>query len=108
MDNNHSNFLKVGLSAVKAAEEIILNYYHSTSNRINIKDDNTPVSDADIEAQKIIVDILKKNFPNHFFLGEENPTVDSLAEKEYVWIIDPIDGTKNYLHGIPLFGTDVA
>ena len=66
-------------------------------------------TDADREAQKIIVDTLHKQFPDHRFLGEEGDT-DHLGDpaSPYRWIIDPLDGTTNFIHGKPNYGTIIA
>lgn len=100
-----SVYLKTAQEAVKRAEEVILKHF-SGSVKYKLKPDQTPVTIADAEAEKVIVKILKSKFPNHGFLGEE--LGDNNIQAEYVWVIDPIDGTKNYLRGIPLFGTELA
>lgn len=64
---------------------------------------------ADREAQRIIVETIQKEFPDHRFLGEEGET-DHLGDPKspYRWIIDPLDGTTNFIHGKPNFGTIIA
>jgi myo-inositol-1(or 4)-monophosphatase len=66
-------------------------------------------SDADREAQAIIVDAIQKHFPDHRILGEEGDT-DHLGSPDspYRWIIDPLDGTTNFIHGKPNYGTIIA
>ncbi len=66
-------------------------------------------SSADREAQAIIVTMIQKEFPNHRFLGEEGDT-DHLGDPScpYRWIIDPLDGTTNFIHGKPNYGTIIA
>lgn len=98
-------FKQVALEAVKKAEERIL-YYFNNLPPIEKKVDLTPVTKADKEAEEIIVDIIKKNFPDHGFQGEEFGVSNENAE--YVWIIDPIDGTKNFIHGLKFFGTIIG
>ncbi len=95
-------FKKVALEAVKKAEIIILKYYKDLP-PIETKIDRTPVTRADKEAEEIIISTIKKAFPNHGFLGEEFGTDNEDAE--FVWIIDPIDATKNFIHKIDFFGT---
>jgi len=101
-----SKYLDVAIKAVKRAEEIILECYEKET-AVDLKADLTPVTIADTEAQRIIIDEIKKNFPDHGFLGEEK-TDKSQSASEYTWIIDPIDGTKNYIRRIPLFATQLA
>ena len=95
-------FKKVAINAVKRAEEKILYYFHNLP-QIEKKIDMTPVTRADREAEEIIIDTIKRYFPNHGFLGEEFGSDNDRAE--YVWIIDPIDGTKSFIHGLDFFGT---
>jgi myo-inositol-1(or 4)-monophosphatase len=66
-------------------------------------------SSADREAQEIIVTMIQKEFPDHRFLGEEGDT-DHLGDAScpYRWIIDPLDGTTNFIHGKPNYGTIIA
>src|SRR5271157_2679408 len=70
------------------------------------------VSEADLEAERAIVAVIRKAFPDHAVLGEELYGGDSassaLLASEHLWIVDPIDGTSNFVHGIPHFGVSVA
>lgn len=97
-----SRFKKVALEAVKEAEEKIIYYFHNLP-PIDKKVDLTPVTKADKEAEEKIINVIKKEFPDHGFLGEEYGLQN--ANAEFVWIIDPIDGTKNFIHGVDFFGT---
>ena len=101
----HSKFLTVALEAASKAETVIMDYY---SSRISseLKSDGTPVTVADTEAERVIIETITNEFPVHGFLGEESG--DTRSASPYVWIIDPIDGTKNYIRRIPLFGTQIA
>lgn len=100
-----SEILKTGILAAKEAEKIIMEYY-SKSIGVELKGDETPVTAADREAERAIVERIKSRFPKHSILGEEHGT-DS-TDSEYLWIIDPIDGTKNYIRKIPMFATEIA
>ena len=95
-------FKKVAISAVKKAEERIL-YYFRNQPRIEKKADLSPVTKADREAEEIIIDVIRKKFPRHGFLGEEFGLDND--KSEYIWIIDPIDGTKNFIHELDFWGT---
>lgn len=97
-----TQFKKVALEAVKKAEKIILHYYQNLP-PIETKVDKTPVTKADKEAEEIIVSTIRKSFPNHGIIGEEFGTDNENAE--FTWIIDPIDGTKNFIHKLDFFGT---
>lgn len=101
-----SQFLKVALDAAKNAEEILLSYYNADTLDVTLKPDETPVTRADTEAEKTIRETIKQSLPDHGFLGEEYGI--EKGDSPYVWIIDPIDATKNYIRKIPIFGTQIA
>ena len=65
------------------------------------------VTNSDIKTEKIIIDELKKAKPNYSILSEEKG-IENNKDKNNTWIIDPIDGTINYLHGIPHFAISIA
>ena len=65
------------------------------------------VTEADLASQKVIRDRLLAAFPAHGFLAEENEQIDS-RDDDYRWIVDPLDGTMNYVHGVPNFAVSVA
>ncbi len=100
-----STFLKVGIEAVKEAEKVILHYF-DTNIKIENKADGSPVTIADKKAEQIIRKIITSAFPDHGFIGEEYENQKNTSN--YTWVIDPIDGTRNYSHGIPLFATELA
>src|SRR5579872_3447653 len=97
-----SEYKKVALNAINKAEEKILYYFHNQP-KVQTKIDKTPVTKADREAEEIIVSTIKKAFPDHGFMGEELGSEN--VDAEFVWIIDPIDGTKNFIHGLNFFGS---
>lgn len=99
------NFKQVALTAAKNASKTILHYYGKKEN-IKEKPNKTLVAVADLEANKAIIKAIKKYFPNHSILSEETGFEDN--KSDYKWIIDPIDGTHNFLRGIPIFGTSIA
>ena len=65
------------------------------------------VTDADIASQEAIRDVVLADFPDHGFLGEESPDPAQL-ENAFCWVVDPLDGTTNYVHGFPCFAVSVA
>lgn len=101
-----SKFLNVALDAAKNAEEVLLSYYATDTLEVDLKSDDTPVTYADKEAERIIRETIKESFATHGFLGEEYGI--EKGDSPYVWIIDPIDATKNYIRRIPIFGTQIA
>ena len=102
---NPSPFLTVALAAARAAEDVILKYYAGDV-ATTLKEDQSPVTIADKEAEQVIKDMIHEAFPEHGFLAEESGTTESTSE--YMWIIDPIDGTRNFIRHVPLFGTLIA
>ena len=102
---SHSEFLATALEAAHAANEVVRHYYQRNL-RIRIKADKSPVTDADVETEKTIRSILAGRFPAHGFHGEETGT--SALDAEYVWFVDPIDGTKAFVREYPMFSTQIA
>ena len=98
-------FLKTAIEAAEAAQKVIHKYY-SGDFEILIKPDETPVTIADIETEKVIKKIILDAFPEHGFFGEETGKVNEDAE--YNWLIDPIDGTKSFVRRYPFFSTQIA
>jgi histidinol-phosphatase len=90
--------------AARAAGKIALDYYHGDF-EITIKPDQTPVTQADREAEQAIVKILRAGFPDVGVLGVE---FGAQGPRERRFIIDPIDGTKNFVRGIPIWATLIA
>ncbi len=101
----HSEFLTVALEAAKAAQDVINKYYLGQF-EVEIKDDRSPVTIADVETEKTIRKIILDAFPDHGFYGEETGKVNEDAE--YNWLIDPIDGTKSFVRQYPFFSTQIA
>lgn len=102
---NPSPFLATALAAAKAAAEVIKRYYQRNLD-VTIKADKSPVTQADVETEQVIRGILSRQFPNHGFYGEE--TGQSALDAEYLWLVDPIDGTKAFVREYPMFSTQIA
>ena len=103
-------YLEVGLLATKKAKEILLNYFEKNKNlKIDEKSKNDFVTQADKESEKAIIDTILEFFPNHKIYAEESEhNLDKLKDGDIIWIIDPLDGTKNFIHHIPIFGTSIG
>ena len=89
--------LEVALSAVSSVRDLILDIYHSSDLGVEIKEDNSPVTRADKAADKVIREILSGAFPLYALLTEESSDDKSRLNNDYVWIVDPIDGTKDFV-----------
>lgn len=99
--------LNAAIEAGLKAKEVVLSYYHNGFD-VEIKSDNSPVTEADKESDKIIRNYLKVRFPNYAFLTEES--IDNLdrLNNDYVWIIDPVDGTEDFVHKDDEFTINIA
>lgn len=93
-------YLRAGLEACRAASEILLDHFRSETLVIDDKVDGTPVTQADREAETAVREVLAKRTPGVGLLGEEFPAE---GPRDLRWIIDPLDGTKNFVSGLPLF-----
>ncbi|MBI2558181.1 inositol monophosphatase [Candidatus Woesearchaeota archaeon] len=103
--NDYKHFRQTALLAAKRASKILLQYYGKNGS-VKQKPNRSLVSIADTEANKSIISIIKRNFPTHSILSEETGFEDN--NSDYKWVIDPLDGTHNFLHKLPIFGTSIA
>jgi histidinol-phosphatase len=101
----NSPFLATALDAARAAAEVIRHYYQRNL-EVVIKADKSPVTQADVETEKVIRKVINERFPTHGFYGEE--TGQSAIDAEYLWLVDPIDGTKAFVREYPFFSTQIA
>ena len=101
------NELTKAIDAGLLAKEKIM-YYYNNGFHVEIKSDNSPVTEADKQADKIIKKYLSKNFPDYGFLTEESDDNLDRLNKEYIWIIDPVDGTKDFVKRDGEFTTNIA
>jgi histidinol-phosphatase len=101
----NSPFLDTALDAARAAADVIRHYYQRNL-EVVIKADKSPVTQADVETEKVIHKIISERFPSHGFYGEE--TGQSAMDAEYLWLVDPIDGTKAFVREYPFFSTQIA
>lgn len=98
--------LDLALAAAREAGKIILRYYQSTGLTIDRKKDTSPVTIADRTAEEFIRGEIRKSFPADSVLGEEFG--ETAGTSGFRWILDPLDGTKSFIHGVPLFGTMIG
>lgn len=87
------------------SEEIARKYFR-ISNGEMAKDDDSPVTKADREIEKILREKIEEKFPNHGIIGEEFGI--KKTDSDFIWVLDPIDGTSSFIIGRPLFGTLIA
>ncbi|MBU0513168.1 MAG: inositol monophosphatase [Proteobacteria bacterium] len=100
------HFLQEAMTAARTAAEIILDHYHRhATGQIDKKGAADFVTQADRAAEEAIMDHLGRKFPDHRFLAEESARDRTGGRR---WIIDPLDGTTNFIHGYPMFAVSIA
>ena len=107
MQSISSNLNIMIKAAEKASRALIRDFGEVEKLQVSIKGPTDFVSNADLKAEKIIIEELKKARPNFSLISEENGKEEN-KDSENIWIIDPIDGTTNFLHGIPHFAISIA
>lgn len=98
-------FLDFALNATWRAGRITLGYFQAGVN-VERKSDNTPVTAADREAEQLLRDLIGRAYPDHGIIGEEFG--QQHPSSSLTWVIDPIDGTKSFACGVPLYGCLLA
>ena len=106
--NSISPNLNIMIKASEKASKILIRDFGEIENlQVSKKGPTDFVTNSDLKTEKIIIEELKKAKPNYSILSEENGTENN-RDKDNTWIIDPIDGTVNFLHGIPHFAISIA
>ncbi|PZN27196.1 MAG: inositol monophosphatase [Proteobacteria bacterium] len=98
--------LNIAIRAARRAGEVIIrgmNHLHRLE--IRHKGQNDFVTEIDMAAEREIIETVRRSYPEHAFLAEES---GQTGDSEFVWIIDPLDGTTNFLHGFPQFAVSIA
>jgi len=103
--SNLDEFADFSIHLADESEKIIKKYFR-TSLDVDSKEDQSPVTIADKEVELKIREIIKNHYPEHGILGEEFDQTN--IESEYIWVIDPIDGTRSFIAGHKDFGTLIA
>ncbi|KAI9180587.1 hypothetical protein LWI28_006255 [Acer negundo] len=105
--HDFDRFAEVGNKLADAAGEVIRKYFRKKIDILQ-KEDLSPVTIADQAAEEAMVSIIIENLPSHAIFGEEQGWRCKEKFADYVWVLDPIDGTKSFITGKPLFGTLIA
>ena len=100
-----SEYLDIAITAAKKAGKVLMGYYNKEVH-FEKKEDNSFVSEADLASEKTILKTILEKFPGHAYYSEEKG--ESKNNSEYCWYIDPLDGTHNFLHNLPLFSVSIA
>ncbi len=104
-DSGDVKYLEFAKSLAKEAEELALKYF-SFEVDITYKEDNTPLTQADTEINRLVIEKINQQFPEHSIYGEEESLVK--PGSRYIWVCDPIDGTMAFSCGLPIFVFSIA
>ncbi|SES70746.1 inositol-1-monophosphatase [Thalassotalea agarivorans] len=100
--------LNIAVRAARNAGKVIVRTFEQTDKvEVDLKGQNDLVTNIDREAESIIIDTIKNAYPEHSIIGEETGVVSG-EDDSYQWIIDPLDGTTNFVKGIPHFAVSIA
>lgn len=105
IQTQRSEFLQTAQNAARTAGKVLQEW--SRKFTVSEKSRANLVTEADINAQNAIFAVIHGAYPDHSFLGEEDLAVEN-AGSAFRWIIDPLDGTTNYVHGFPYYGVSIA
>jgi len=103
--DTQSPLLATALEAARQAADISRRYFRGNV-EVRTKEDRTPVTEADVECEQAIRRVIQAAYPEHGFYGEE--TGKTQAGADYLWLVDPIDGTKAFVREYPFFSTQIA
>jgi len=106
-DEIRQDLLETALAAAHAGAAIVTRYFRDADLEVDAKGKNDFVTQADKEAEAAIVAEIRKRFPDHRILAEEGSGAGQ-GHGEYQWLIDPLDGTTNFLHGLPVYCVSIA
>ncbi len=98
--------LELAISAARAAGALTLRYFQTDDLAVELKGDDSPVTIADRQSEQLLRQHIAARFPQDAILGEEYP--EQPGTSGYRWVLDPIDGTKSFIRGVPLYGTMVG
>lgn len=107
-DFDYSRELAIAKKAAFAAGRVLVSYWRTRDYEVNSKGRGQPVTEADLEANRTIRRIITAEFPKDGWLSEETADSGDRLARERVWIVDPLDGTKEFIQGIPEFSVAIA
>jgi myo-inositol-1(or 4)-monophosphatase len=98
--------LNIAVKAARRAGQVINRASHDVGHlKVDVKQQSDFVTEVDKAAEATIIDVIREAYPNHSFLAEES---GASGGSEYQWIIDPLDGTTNYIHGFPQYAVSIG
>ena len=105
MGTNDDTFLATALTAACEASNLVAERFELPK-RCDPKPDASVITETDVDAEQLIKRIIRERHPSHGFLGEESGR--TAGAEGFTWVVDPIDGTKNFVRGVPLFSVEIA
>lgn len=102
LQTSYHDYLDFATEAAYQAGRLTLGYFQAGV-RPDFKEDDTPVTVADREAEELIRSLIEERYPQHAIVGEEHGT-KAVDDATHCWFVDPIDGTKSFIRGVPLYG----
>lgn len=108
MSENLRDLLNVAIEAARAAGQHTLRYFGDASLAVRSKSDESPVTRADTESEDILRREIARHYPHHAVIGEEYGATAGAAGARVRWVLDPLDGTKSFVRGVPLYGVLVG
>jgi histidinol-phosphatase len=105
--SQNPHFLETAINAASAADQVSLAGFASREFSVSRKADNSEVTEIDRNTETAITSVLRDAFPQFGIYGEEHGT-SGPTDAEFVWVIDPIDGTTNFVRGVPVWGSLIA
>jgi myo-inositol-1(or 4)-monophosphatase len=106
LDDRH-HYLRIAVAAAKAAGDVICSFYQSAYDAWDKKPDN-PITTADLAADTLLRERLTAATPDFGWLSEETRDTPERLERRYLWVVDPLDGTKEFIEGLDQFAVSVA
>ena len=104
--DNPSNFLEFAIKIAKEAGRIQISYFGNISSLEKKSTNIDLLTKADIESEKYIINQILSTYPDLSILSEE--AGDLSTDSEYLWVIDPLDGTTNFTHNLPIFAVSIG
>lgn len=111
---SHKVLAEIHSCAVSIAQEAgqILSSYFGRNVNVYYKDEDKtdPVTEVDIESQRFVIESINKTFEDHYVLSEEanGDQINEEIDNDFIWIVDPLDGTRNFVAGIPIFACSIG
>jgi myo-inositol-1(or 4)-monophosphatase len=104
----HEELLTAALAAAEAGARVLSHHFRSATLHVESKGRHDFVTEADRESETAVLAEIRRRFPDHRILAEEGGGAGVGGDSDYEWLIDPLDGTTNFLHGLPVFCVSIA